>query len=142
VTGQLRLNEEGVAQLRARLREVNGDDREFDARFDRLMAVLRVVLTRLEHGYGDEIERVMAVGDWARGAIDLRSLPYDNVIIQIVLRSEARSFDLSWRIVGDVFDNLDDEDIFVQFEVEALSAWQHAVTLARANRAEETLEIP
>jgi len=142
VTGQLRLDEEGIAQLRARLREANSDDREFDARFDRLMDVLRVVLTRLEHGYGDEIERVMAVGDWAQDGIDLRALPYDGVIIHIVLRSDERPFDLYWRIAGGIFDNLHDEDIFVQFELETSPEWRRAMSVARTNGQEEALGIP
>ncbi len=142
VKEQLWLDEEGIAQLRARLREANGDDREFDARFDRLMAVLYTILTRLEHGFGDEIERVMAVGDWAQDGIDLRALPYDDVIIHIVLRSDERPFDLYWRIADEIFDNLHDEDIFVQFDLETLPEWQLAVSVAKTSGREGALGIP
>ncbi len=66
MTGQLQLDEDGIAQLRARLREANSDNREFDARFDRLMDVFHITLTRLEHEYGDEIER--AIGGYRSSA--------------------------------------------------------------------------
>ncbi len=107
----------------------------------RLQDVLGTVLLRLEDAFGEQIDRVMAVGDWVRYGIDLRDLPYDDVIIQIVLRSSERPFRLYQQIAQEVFADLQDEDIFVQFRLMTLPEWQHVESFARSQGHEDALGI-
>lgn len=137
----LSLNPEGFALLRDLLSEVNSRNRQFEALYTRLQDVLGTVLLRLEDTFGEQIERVMAVGDWVRYGIDLRDLPYDDVIIQIVLRSSERPFKLYQQIAQGVFADLQDEDVFVQFHLMTLPEWQHVESFARAQGHEDALGI-
>ncbi|MGH2353801.1 MAG: hypothetical protein ACRDI2_06410 [Chloroflexota bacterium] len=105
------------------------------------MDVLELVLRRLERGFGEAIERVLAVGEWAREGIDLRSLPYEEVVIQIVLRGDERPLSLYWQIADQAFAELADEDILVQFTLETLPEWQHAATLARMEGQDDLLGV-
>src|SRR5713226_4331766 len=94
----LRLNPEGFALLGDLLKEANSNNTHFETQYSHLRDVLQIVLWRLESDFGEQIERVMAIGDWARYGIDLRTLPYNDVIIQIVLRSAERPFRLYQQI--------------------------------------------
>ena len=133
---------EGLALLRDRLREANRANPDFDEQYGSLLAVLQTVLLRLQVDFGDQIERVLAVGDWAQEGIDLRNLPYDDVLLDIVLNSAERPFPLYVEIAEKVFNDLHDEDILVQFQLETLPEWQHAVSVARATGREGGLGIP
>ena len=137
----LRVNPEGFALLGDLLKEANGNNTHFETQYSRLRDVLQIVLWRLESHFGEQIERVMAIGDWARYGIDLRILPYDDVVIQIVLRSSERPFKLYQQIAQVAFADLNDEDILVQFRLVTLPEWQHAESLAKANGREEVLGI-
>lgn len=133
----LHLDSEGLAVLRERLRAANGDNHDFEAQYGRLNDVLHMALRRLEAAFGDQIERVMAVGDWAVEGIDLDVLPYADIVIQIVLRSEERSLSLYEQIAERVFADLGDEDVFIQFDLETLPDWRRAESLARLSGREE-----
>jgi len=137
----LLLNPEGFAQLRDLLSKANSNNPQFEALYNRLQEVLLTVLRRLEDDFENQIERVMAVGDWVRYGIDLRDLPYDDVIIQIVLRSSERPFKLYQQVAKEVFADLQDEDIFVQFRLMTLPEWQYTESFARAGGKEEALGI-
>lgn len=128
---QLEPDMEGLALLHDRLREANQDTRAFEQQYDRLRAVLQTVLLRLKNSYGEQIERVDAVGDWAREGIDLRNLPYEDIVLDIVLRAADRPFTLYRDVAENVFRDLDDKDVFVQFRLVTLPEWQHAEVLAR-----------
>lgn len=142
VQEQLRLDEKGIALLYTRLRDATGAGPDLDVRFDRLMCVLRTILGRLGDEFGDQIERVLAVGEWAVDGVDLCILPYDDITLLIVLRSTERPFDMYWRIAEKAFDGLRDENVFVQFDLDTLPEWQRAVSLARANGREGALGVP
>jgi len=137
----LLLNPEGFALLRDLLREANSRNQQFEVLYMRLQDILGTVLSRLENVFGEQIERVMAVGDWVRYGIDLRDLPYDDVIIQIVLRSSERPFKLYQQIAQEVFADLQDEDVFVQFRLVTLPEWQHVESFARSQGHENALGI-
>src|SRR6266481_9379442 len=137
----LSLNPEGFALLRDLLSEVNSRNQQFEALYMRLQTVLGTVLLRLEDAFGEQIERVMAGGGCVRYGIDLRDLPYDDVIIQIVLRSSERPFRLYQQIAQEVFADLQDEDVFVQFRLMTLPEWQHVESFARSQRHEDALGI-
>ena len=100
----------GLALLHERLREANSANPQFGTQYLRLSEVLQTVLLRLEEGYGDHIERVMAVGEWAEAGIDLRNLPYDEVVVEIVVRTGDLPFTLYWQLAETVFADLHDED--------------------------------
>lgn len=138
----LRPDLEGFALLRDRLREANRENREFDTQYGQMLTVLQTVLLRLTNDFDEQIERVLASGDWAREGIDLRNLPYDDVVLDIVLRADERPFALYVQLAEVVFTDLHDEDILVQFHLETLPEWQHALKLARAKGHEEALGIP
>jgi predicted HNH restriction endonuclease len=53
-----------------------------------------------------------------------------------VLRSQDRSFDFYWQLAEEVFTDVRDEDVVVQFQVSTISEWQQAVATARGGRPE------
>jgi hypothetical protein len=138
----LQLDPAGLETLRNRLQQANRDNPDFDAQYARLQGVLRTVLLRLQGRFEDRVERVLAVGDWAREGIDLRNLPYDEILLSIVLRSATRPFDLYWRFADEVFAGLPREEVVVQFRLETLPEWQHALALAQARGSMAALGVP
>jgi hypothetical protein len=133
-------HEEGFARLRNLLDAATGGDRAtFEALFARLQEVLREILTRLEHEFAGQIDRVLAAGEWGERGIDLRNLPYDEVVLLIVLSGETRPFERYQQIANRVFADLHDGDVFVQFALLALPEWQRAEAATRAWAVEEAL---
>ena len=131
--------EEGIVRLGTLLKKATGDPAAFDPLFARLQEVLREVLGRLEHDFAEQIERVLAAGDWGRDGIDLRNLPYDDVVLLIVLSGDTRPFERYQEIATQIFADLHDEDVFVQFSLMSLPEWQRAEVFARAQAREEAL---
>src|SRR5437763_4663908 len=105
-------HEEGFAHLEALLKQATGDRADFEALFARLQEVLREILTRLEHEFAGQIDLVLATGEWGQSGIDLRNLPYDDVVLLIVLSREARPLERYQQIANRVFADLHDEDVF------------------------------
>ncbi len=138
----LRLDWESIAILRDRLRGANRKNSTFEQQYPQLMDLLQTILLRLNSHFGDTIEQVLAVGDWDREGIDLRNLPYDDLVIQIVLRSTDRLFSLYEEIAEKVFADLHDDDFLTQFRLETLPEWQHARSLTETDSREEALGIP
>ena len=139
----LKLDLEGLAVLRDRLRAANEGNREFPDQFTRLMNVLQTVVWRLRHEYGDRVEQVLAVGEWARYGIDLRDLPnFYQAGLSIVLNTDDLPFDLYEEVAEKVFVNLQDEEILVQFRLETLSQWKQAVVHLAADEDPYSLGIP
>ncbi len=138
----LRLDLDGIAALRDRLREANTANRQFASHCARLMEVLQTVLWRLESGFGDQVELALAAGDWATEGVDLRNLPFEDIVIDVVVRTNDRSFELYWRLAEEVFTNLRDEDILVQFRLRTYGEWTRAVTQAEATGRRAALGLP
>ncbi|CAN5566580.1 hypothetical protein BH11ARM1_BH11ARM1_10420 [soil metagenome] len=122
----IRPNLEELILLRDRLEAANTKNVEFKEQFDHLMGIILTILSRLKSKFGDQIERVVAIGDWAFEGIDLRNLPYDDVILSIVLRSNERPFALYTELARDVFSGLEDDDIVVQFQLQTRLEWDRA----------------
>ena len=137
----LRINPEGFALLADLLSDANSDNPHFETQYGRLQNVLQTIFERLEAGFDEQIERVIGVGDWTRFGIDLRNLPYDEVLIEIVLNSSERPFTLYQQVAQEVFSDLHDEDIHIQFRLITLQEWEHAEALARVNGQENMLGI-
>jgi len=137
----LRINPEGFALLSDLLSEANEDNSHFEEQYRRLQDVLQTIFERLEMRFGELVERVVGIGDWTHFGIDLRNLPFEDVIIQIVLNSSERPFRLYQQIAEEVFSDLHDEDIHVQFRLMTLEEWQHAEFLAEVNGQENMLGI-
>lgn len=135
------LNPEGFAFLRDVLEGANKGNSQFETLYSRLQEVLQTLIWRLESGFESQIERVVAFGEWSRYGIDLRNLPYDDIDIQIVLSSPERPFKLYKQIAEEVFADLQDEDIFIQFGLLTLEEWQHAESLAQMEGREKVLGI-
>ncbi len=133
---------EGLALLHDRLADANRGNRGFEHQYNRLRDVLQSILLRLKNGYSEQIDRVLAVGDWAREGVDLRNLPYEDIALEIELRSPDRPFALYRDMAERVFGDLDDEDILVQFRLLTLPEWQHAEALARTGGRIDSLGIP
>lgn len=132
----------GLSLLRDRLREANTDNPLFERQFARLGDVLQDILRRLKTEFGDQIARVVAVGDWARIGIDLRNLPCDDIVVLVVVRRSERPFSLYLQIAERVFADLGDDDIGVQFRVETLAEWQAGAETAHQRGAEDILGVP
>jgi hypothetical protein len=96
----------------------------------------------LQDKFGDLVERLVAVGDWAIWGVDLRTLPYEEVILLIVLRSAERPLNLYLEIADGVFTDLDDKDILVQFQLATLPEWQDAEIAAQTRGTSESLGVP
>jgi len=137
----LRINPEGFALLADLLSDANSDNPRFETQYSRLQDVLQTIFERLEMSFDEQIERVVGVGDWIRFGIDLRNLPYDEVVVEIVLSSSERPFKLYQQLAQEVFSDLHDEDIHVQFRLLTLQEWQHAESLAKINGQENMLGI-
>lgn len=134
-------NLEGFALLHDRLAEANASNKHFDSQWLRLLEVLNTILGRLEGQFGDQIEQVVAVGDWVHYGVDLRNLPFEEVLLLIVLRSDKRSFALEWQLADEVFTDLGDDDIVIQFRLETLVERKRAEETIRARKQEDVLGI-
>jgi hypothetical protein len=132
----LRLDLEGITTLRNRLREANTQNKKFEIQYNRLQEILKTILWRIKSNFEDQVEQVLAVGDWSTEGIDLRNLPFDDIRIHIVLRSDNRPFELYQQIAEDVFADLDDDDIFFQFQLDKLSSWRRSLEIARQQESE------
>ena len=84
----------------------------------------------------------MAVGEWAEAGIDLRNLPYDEVVVEIVVRTGDLPFTLYWQLAETMFADLHDEDVLVQFRLETIEGWQRAAVLAHARGRNDALGVP
>ncbi len=138
----LRVDLEGIALLRDRLRESNAVNPRFEPQQERLFEVLQAALRRLEAELGDTIERVVAVGDWARYGTDLRNLPFDDVMLLIVVRQRERPFSLYLHVADRVFADLGDDDVLVQFRLATLEEWRAGAESARQRGVPDALGIP
>jgi hypothetical protein len=138
----LRPDLEGLTLLRDRLREANATDSDFETQWSRLQALLQTALLRLMDSFRDQIECVLAIGEWAADGIDLRNLPFEDVVLGIVLRGDERPFELYWQLADEVFADLRDDNVMVQFQLITGSEWERAVALARPEDRTETLGIP
>jgi DNA modification methylase len=132
---------EGIALLLDRLRDANTENTGFKAQARKLLEILNSMLHNLQDYREGLIEQVRAVGEWAEFGIDLRNIPFEDVVVQIVLRSEDRPFDLYREIAQKVFGSLDDGDFLVQFRLVTLSEWVHAVEIAQLRQREDELGI-
>ena len=139
--GPLRIDPEGFAALRERLRDANASNPRFGRQFDRLTEVLQVVLRRLASRFEDRVERVVAAGDWATFGIDLRELPTAEIVLLIVVRATERPLALYLEIADQVFGDLEDDDILVQFQLATVPEWQRAVESARLRGESAALGI-
>lgn len=135
------INPEGFALLADLLSNANADNAHFEAQYSHLQDVLQTIFERLEKNFNELTEQVVAVGDWTLFGIDLRNLPYEDVIIQIVVNTPERPFSLYQQIAQEVFTDLQDEDIHIQFRLITLQEWQHAESLVKVNGQENTLGI-
>ncbi len=138
----LRVHKDGIALLRDRPRDSNLANPRFDPQQERLFEVLHAALRRLETEFADEIEKVVAVGDWARYGMDLRNLPFDDVVRLIVLRQRERPFSLFLQIADRVFADLGDDDILFQFRLATLEEWQAGAESTRQRRVPDAAGIP
>lgn len=138
----LRVDREGFALLHDRLRAANAANPQCDAQYERLVALLKSAFRRLESEFGDQIEMVVADGDWAQYGIDLRNLPFDDVVLLIVVRGSERPFSLYWDIADRVFVKLKDRDVFLQFGLATLNEWRSRTAYALQYGDPEALGIP
>jgi hypothetical protein len=128
--------------LRDRLRAANADNPQFDLQYKRLAALLKTAFHRLESEFGDQIELVVADGDWAQYGIDLRNLPFDDVVLLIVVRGNERPFSLSWEFADRVFADLDDDDAILQLGLATKDEWEAGLASARRRGVADALGIP
>jgi hypothetical protein len=138
----LQVDLEGMALLRDRLREANRANSSFSAQLGRLLEVLQTIVRRLDTEFGSQIDQVVATGDWAQFGIDLRNLPYEDVVLLIVVRSRDRHFNLYMEIADRVFADLDDAEFLIQFRIETSAERSRTATIAEDRNTPEILGIP
>lgn len=122
----LRPNYEGLASLYDRLHQANVANNNFELQWGKLLKILKLVLQRMLDNFEDKIEKVLAVGEWAQHGVDLRNTPFEDILLQIVLRSEDRPLSLYQEIAERAFSNLNDDEILVQFVLLTTGEWKHA----------------
>lgn len=138
----LHVDRAGFALLHDRLREANTANPHFDRLEQRLLEDLHEALRRLEAKFADLIDRVVADGDWARYGIDLRNLPFDDVLLLIVVRQHERPFSLYWEIADRVFADLRDDNVIFQFRLATKDEWEADLASARQRGVSDALGIP
>jgi hypothetical protein len=138
----LRPDFEGITLLLDRLREANADNSQFESQVGLLLDVLNTMLHRLTDYRGDIVDQVRAVGEWAQEGIDLRNVPFEDILVHIVIRAEERPFELYQEISQRVFSNLNDDEILLQFHLVTLPEWQHTVSVAQLRGREDILGVP
>jgi hypothetical protein len=141
-TATLQIDLEGMALLRSRLRAANAQNPAFGAQYKRLLELLHTVSRGLEREFPDTVDRVLAVGDWARQGLDLRNLPLGDVVLLVVLSVPNRPFDLYLRVAEKVFSDLGDEDIGIQFQLATAPEWQSMADAARQRGVAAAPGIP
>lgn len=122
----LRPNYEGLASLYERLHNANAGNNNFETQWAKLLKILKLVLQRMLDNFEKQIEKVLAVGEWAQHGVDLRNAPFEDILLQIVLRSEDRPLSLYQEIAERAFSNLNDDEILVQFVLLTTGEWKHA----------------
>ena len=76
------------------------------------------------------------------GGVDLRNIPFENILVHIVIRAEERPFEPYQEIAQRVFSNLNDDEILLQFHLMTLPEWQHAVSVSQLRGQEDALGLP
>lgn len=143
----LRLNEAGLTLIRQRLDDANRDDPDFAEQRDRLLGAVSMALDGLLRHFASEIERVVAVGEWAFTGIDLRALPdAEDIEIEIVHRAERLEFEFAERVSRRVWSNISNTygtEFLLQFTILPLPLWHRAQAWNRAHgRDEGALGVP
>ncbi len=137
----LRPNFEGITLLLDRLRDANENNNNFESQSHRLLEVLNTMLNGLSDYREPLVEQVLAVGEWAQYGIDLRNMPFEDILVQIVLHAEERPFELYREMSQRVFSSLNDGDILLQFQLVTLTEWERAKEIARLKNREDVLGI-
>jgi hypothetical protein len=138
---RLRIDEEGFALLRERLRAANRDNPDFEAQADDLLGVVRQALEELRRGFGDRIVRVLADGEWAHQGIDLRSLPdAEDVVLLIVTRFEKRGLDFESSVGRRLFPYIHNRRFLLQ--IDFLPRPLSAQAAARVRGGSVDLDLP
>jgi hypothetical protein len=127
----LRPNGNWVMQLQARLQAANDKNGEFGGQYESLVALVRQALSRLEAEFELQIDRVHAVGGWAESGVDLREAACEDLLLEIILRSEERPFDFYYRLADKVFSDLQESDVFLQFRLTTAGEWHYAQSTAK-----------
>lgn len=143
----LRLNQAGLDLIRRRLEDANRDNPDFVVQRDRLFGAVSMALDGLVRHFAPEIERVVAIGEWALHGVDLRTLAEaEDIVLEIVVRADRRDFDFDQRVSTTVLADVQDtyiQSFLFQFTVLPLPLWRHAIEFRRASgRDEEALGVP
>lgn len=143
----LRLNEAGLDLIRRRLEDANRDNPDYAAQSDRLLGAVMQALDGLRRHFAPEIERVLALGEWALRGVDLRTLAEaEDVVIEIVVRADRRDFDFDQRVSMAVLADVQDtyaQSFLFQFTVLPLPLWRRAVEFRRTIGGDEgALGVP
>lgn len=138
----LRPNYEGITRLLQRLEEVNKDNKHFKSQSTQLLNVLDTMLHRLTSYRGELVEEVRTLGSWAIEGIDLRNMPFEEVLVQVILNSDARPFELYQEISENAFVGLDDDEILLRFHLVTLPEWKQLQHISSVTRDDSLLGIP
>ena len=143
----LLVNEAGFALLSERLRAANRDNPDFDVQGECLLGAVRQAVDGLLRHFEPEIERVLAIGEWARHGVDLRRLPdVEDLVLEIVARIDQRDGDLDQRLSVVVWAGLQDaylQHFLLQFTILPLPRWRHALEyVAATGRGIDSLGVP
>lgn len=143
----LRSNEAGLTLIRQRLDGANRENPDFAAQRDRLVGAVAMALDGLLRHFAPEIERVVAIGEWAFTGIDLRALPdAEDIEIEIVHRAERLEFEFAERVSRRVWSNISNTygtEFLLQFTILPLPLWHRAQAWNRAHgRDEGALGVP
>lgn len=138
----LRPNYEGLTLLLERLEEVNKTNKNFKSQSAQLLTVLDTMLHRLSNYRADLVEQVRTLGPWAEDGIDLRNIPFEEVLVQIILNSDSRPFELYQQISEAAFVGLNDDEILLRFHLVTRLEWKQLQEAAALSGDDRALGIP
>jgi len=121
----LRVRFEGIALLLETLKQANSDNRHFHDQWKWMLDILRAVLQRIMSHFGSEIDSVWASGDWVVEGVDLRNLPFEETVLDIVLAGQERPFSLYREFSERCFMSTELGEAPFQFRLLTKSEWEH-----------------
>lgn len=128
---QLRPDFDGITLLQRRLEDANTENPHAQEHIALLMEALQVILLRLQARNADQVALVSAVGEWASSGVDLRNSSWEELLLEIVLEGAERPFALYRQISEEVFADLADGELFLQFTLRTKPEWQQAEEAAQ-----------
>lgn len=144
---RLRVDEAGFRLLRERLERANGENPEFAAHRARLLEAVEGILDALRRDFADDIDRVLATGEWANKGIDLRHIgDAEDLVLTVVVNRDRPDHELNTRISSQIVASIGNaylEEFWLQLRLLPRPLWDQATGFRqRTGQDLDALGIP